>query len=254
MLIRFNKHGAGSAVRAADYLLQELDWKGEEREDIEVLRGDPREVADVADALEFKYTYTSGVIAWAVEDQPTDEQIERTVDEFEKLAWAGMEPHRYAWTAVKHRDSEGKVHVHVVAARCDLETGKSLNIAPPNWERTYGALQNYLNQEYGWADPKDRERKRLVQPSYRAYFGAASRVLRAMEGNEDREAQELARATIVLGSAARAGLRDHQPPTRIEKALARGKNIEDNDPPTHHHQVCDGSHRKRQRHRSGLHG
>ena len=33
-----------------------------------------------------------------------------------------------------YREADGGVHVHVLAARCDLETGQSLNIASPGWE------------------------------------------------------------------------------------------------------------------------
>ena len=39
---------------------------------------------------------------------------------------AGLEPDHYALTAVKHRERDGGVHVHVLAARCDVETGRSL--------------------------------------------------------------------------------------------------------------------------------
>ena len=88
--------------------------------------------------LEFEQKYTSAVIAWAPEDQPSDTEIDRVLDEFEDTAWPGLAPDRYAWTAVRHREAGRGVHVHVVAARCDLETGKSLNIAPPGWEQTYG--------------------------------------------------------------------------------------------------------------------
>ena len=65
-------------------------------------------------------------------------EIEAVVDEFEQTAWAGLEPDRYAWTAVQHDEPSGAVHVHILAARVDLETGKSLNIAPPGWA---GALR-----------------------------------------------------------------------------------------------------------------
>ena len=75
----------------------------------------------MADALPFEHRYTSGVIAWAPEDQPTDKQIEAVVDAFEKTAWAGLDFDRYAWTAVLHREEGGGAHVHVLAARCDLE-------------------------------------------------------------------------------------------------------------------------------------
>ena len=100
-----------------------------ERADVAVLRGDPDQVAAAADALEFEQKYTSAVIAWAPEDQPSDTEIDRVLDEFEDTAWPGLAPDRYAWTAVRHREAGRGVHVHVVAARCDLETGKSLNIA-----------------------------------------------------------------------------------------------------------------------------
>ena len=99
---------------------------GREREGVEVLRGDPDMVAAVADSLEFEHKYRSIVIAWAPENRPTDAQIGAVLDEFEKTAWAGLEPDRYSWTAVLHREHGGGVHVHILTARCDLETGKSL--------------------------------------------------------------------------------------------------------------------------------
>ena len=127
MHIKFLAHGTGSAGKAAGYLLGERDAAGEPREGVEVLRGDPHQTAAMADALDFEHRYTSGVIAWAPDDHPTDEQIEAVLDEFEKTAWAGLEPDRYAWAAVLHREEGGGAHVHILAARCDLETGRSLN-------------------------------------------------------------------------------------------------------------------------------
>ena len=158
MLVKFLAHGTGSAQAAADYLTRELDSQGEVREDVAVLRGDPDDVAAVADALEFDHKYTSGVIAWAPEDRPSDQDIDRVLDEFEQTAWAGLEPDRYAWAAVQHRAATGGVHVHVLAARCDLETGKSLNIAPPGWEQTYDPLVEACNLDKGWSRPDDPAR------------------------------------------------------------------------------------------------
>ena len=113
MMIKFLARGTGSAA-AADYLTrepfpaheqdQDQDRDPEKNpEEVKVLRGNPHQVADVADTLEFEHKYTSGVIAWAPEDKPSDAQIGRVVDEFEKTAWAGLEPDRYAWAAVQHR-------------------------------------------------------------------------------------------------------------------------------------------------------
>ena len=173
MHIKFSG-GRASAGRAAAYLTGEVDSQGEERAGVTVLRGDPELVAAVADGLEFAHTYTSGVLAWAPEDHPTAAHISAVLDEFEATAWAGLDPDRYTWTAVQHDEPDGGVHVHILAARVDLETGKSLNIAPPGWERDYDPLRDWQNAEHGWARPDDPERQRDLQPGYSAYEDAAS--------------------------------------------------------------------------------
>ena len=96
MLVKFLARGTGSARAAAHYLTRELDSQGVVRDDVAVLRGDPDQVAAVADALQFEHKYTSGVIAWAPEDTPSDQQIDRVLDEFEQTAWPGLAPDRYA--------------------------------------------------------------------------------------------------------------------------------------------------------------
>ena len=163
MIVSFSRHGTGSAASAASYLLAERDHSGKPRDQVEVLRGDPEAVAEVADSLEFEHRYRSAVLAWAPEDQPTDAQIGRALDRFEEVAWAGVDPERYAWSAVLHRD-EKSVHVHILTARCDLQTGKSFNIAPPGWERDFGALERSLNTEHSWARPDDPRRRRSTRP------------------------------------------------------------------------------------------
>ena len=154
MMFKFHKTGA-SAAATADYLEDEKDHKGRERAGVEVLRGDPQLVGQVADSLTFQYRYTSAVIAWAPEDKPTGEEINDVLDDFEHLAWAGLEPDRYAWSAVRHDEPEGGVHVHILAARVDLETGKSLNIAPPGWQKDFYSWRNYHNLKHNWARPDD---------------------------------------------------------------------------------------------------
>ena len=80
-----------------------------------------------------------GEIAWAPEDRPDEAQIEAVLDDFEELAFAGLSPDRCCWSAVLHREADGCVHV--LAARCDLQTGRSLNIAPPGWLNDYRPLR-----------------------------------------------------------------------------------------------------------------
>ncbi len=138
-----------------------------------MLRGNPDMVAAVADSLEFERRYTSVVIAWAPGDRPIEAQIEAVLDEFEKTAWAGLGPDRYAWTAVLHRERDGGVHAHVLAAQCDLQTGRSLNIAPPGWRRTFDPLRDAFNHEHGWSRPDDPARARAQHPGHLAYIEAS---------------------------------------------------------------------------------
>ena len=104
MHVKFLDRGKGSARAAADYLLGERDSAGQLREVVKVVRGDPAIVAAVADSLAFERKYTSAVIAWAPDDRPSAEQIGPVLDTFEQTAWAGLEPDRYSWTAVVHRE------------------------------------------------------------------------------------------------------------------------------------------------------
>ncbi len=64
------------------------------------------------------------------------------------------------------------MHVHVLAARCELETGRSLNIAPPGWQQTFGPLRDAFNHEHGWSRPDDPARARADQPGHRALIDA----------------------------------------------------------------------------------
>jgi 5S rRNA maturation endonuclease (ribonuclease M5)/predicted HicB family RNase H-like nuclease len=172
MHIKFLSHGSGSAKAAADYLTQEIDHKGEVRPGVEVLRGDLYSTAAVADSLEFKNRYTSGVIAFHPDDNPTPEQIEEVLNEFEKTAFAGLDPERYSFSAVRH-DEKNSCHIHIIVARVELETSKSMNIAPPGHHKSFDLVRDYFNEKYGWATPDvslSQDHERLVQPGHLAYL------------------------------------------------------------------------------------
>ena len=95
MHIKFHR-GGGMPAAAARYLTAERDALGQRREGVEVLRGDPDQVAAVAASLGFKHQYSAGVIAWSAQDAPSDAQINEVVDEFKTTAWVGLTPERYA--------------------------------------------------------------------------------------------------------------------------------------------------------------
>jgi len=162
MHIKFLKHGSGSCAGAAKYLTQDRDHNGERRGAVEVLRGDPYQVAAVADSLDFDLTYRSAVIAWAPEDQPTPEQVDAVLNDFFGVAFAGMQD-RVSWSAVRHDEANGGCHVHVICARVDLETGKSFNPAPPGWPKHFDPIRDSHNAAHNWARPDDPARARIVE-------------------------------------------------------------------------------------------
>lgn len=153
--IKFLAHGRGSAAHASAYLLDELDHLGNVRAGIEVLRGDATTFNAICDSSPHLWKYTSGVIAWSKEDAPTDAQIKEVLDDFEKHAFAGLEQSQYHLFAVQHTDDDGSKHIHVLTPRIDLESGKSLNIAPPGHEKHFDSLRDYFNTKYEWSRPDD---------------------------------------------------------------------------------------------------
>ena len=169
MLIKYLNKGRGDAQKAADYLMDDYDWTGEKRKEVSILYGSPNLVAKVANSLTSPHVYTSGVVAWAPSDEPTDQQILEAMCLWRPLAFAGLDIERFCHCEVLHRDFDGGVHVHMLIARVDLEAGKCFNPAPPRWGRDFGTLQDLLNHKYGWADPNDPMRARLLQPGPRVY-------------------------------------------------------------------------------------
>lgn len=168
MMISFGRHGTGSGLAAAEYMTQDNDHTGKERAGVSILKGDPFLVADIADDLDFKNKYSSGVIAWAAEENPTAEEVEEVLTDFEKLSFAGLSADQYSWAAVQHVEDDGSKHVHFMIARVDLESGKAFNPAPPGHREDYDALRDKFNHDRGWARPDDPSRSRLSQDGHLA--------------------------------------------------------------------------------------
>lgn len=161
MLIKFFARGRGSGSGPVDYVCH---TEGREHAPPEVLRGDAVLTKNLIDSIDREWRYTSGVISFSLEDAPTPEQQEQVMDEFEKAAFAGLEPDQYDVLWVRHQHTEGgRVELHFVTPRMELTTGKALNIAPPNWDKYFQPLQNALNYENQWADPNSLEHARNTQ-------------------------------------------------------------------------------------------
>lgn len=176
MHIKFLDHGKGSAAHASAYVLNELDHLGNVRAGVEVLRGDANTFNAACTASPHLWKYTSGVIAWAVDDNPTDAQIQELLDDFEQHAFAGLDPAQYHLFGVLHTDDDGSKHIHVLIPRLDLDSGKSLNIAPPGHEKHFDSLRDYFNTKYQWSRPDDLLLMQTTQePNYVAKLNAQAK-------------------------------------------------------------------------------
>ena len=165
MHVKCLRRGTGSARAAADYLVGERDAAGHEREGVEVLRGNPDMVAAVADSLDFEHKYNVGrnrLGAGGPADRRADRIGRRRVRE-NGLGGIGAGP--LLVDRGRAPRAGRRVHVHIIAAQCDLETGRSLNIAPPGWQKTFDPLRDAFNHEHGWSRPDDPARPGRSSPA-----------------------------------------------------------------------------------------
>ncbi|GIT91708.1 hypothetical protein JANAI62_21650 [Jannaschia pagri] len=179
MLIKFFPNGNGAGAGPVGYLLAERVLAYDGNRDLihdadsqsvtvtrdplpEVLRGNPQRTEALIDASRHQWTYRAGVISFADSDDPTEDQQAEVMDEFERLAFAGLDPEQYEVLWVRHRH-EGRVELHFCTPRLELTTGKSLNIAPPGYQDAYDSLRDVMNQRHGWADPMDVDRAQEVR-------------------------------------------------------------------------------------------
>lgn len=179
MLIKFFPNGKGTGAGPVGYLVAERVLAYDGNRDLirdaegqpvtvtrdplpEVLRGNPDRTEALIDASRHQWTYRAGVISFADSDAPTEDQQAEVMDQFERLAFAGLDPEQYEVLWVRHRH-EGRVELHFCTPRLELTTGKSLNIAPPGYQDAYDSLRDVMNQRHGWADPMELERTQEVR-------------------------------------------------------------------------------------------
>ena len=177
MIIGFAPYGRGGSGPALDYLTGYL-VNGERRDPKpEILRGDPKVVAEIIDSLPFKCRYSSGVLSFAVEDRVTFAMQEDIINRFENAVFAGLPSDRRSIVWIKHGD-KGRVELHFVVARVDLGSGKALNIAPPTPASRHllDTLREAINRRYGFRDPNDPECARKVSlPAHVAKLAAQAK-------------------------------------------------------------------------------
>ena len=199
MHIRFLPYGTGNPQNALAYLLAAHDHNGVLRPEVRVLRGNPELVADLAESLSFVHRYTSVMINWHIDDDPSEAEVMGVLEDFERVAFAGMDPDQYSSAAIWHGG-----HVHIFAARVELRSGLSHNMAPPGRQKAFDHLRDHWNHKMGWARPDDPLRARIVQPGpmFKANLSAVRRVaadelLNAFEAEPDLQGREQRKAAVV---------------------------------------------------------
>lgn len=177
MMIKFLPVGTGDPARAAAYVVSDVDHLNIKRAGVKILRGDPHVFTALAQSSAHQYCYTSAVIAWHLDDAPSDAEIDEVLNEFEQHAFAGLEAQQYHMTVVQHDDDDGSKHVHILVPRIELTSGKSLNIAPPGHHKYFDALRDYFNIKKNWARPDVYVPKNIeIQPHVHHQHAAALRV------------------------------------------------------------------------------
>ena len=175
MLVKFFARGVGKGSGPVEYITR-LDSPntGKLREPApEVIRGNPEITTQLIDGLDFKYKYNSGVLSFATEDAPTEKDQQAIIDSFEEYAFAGINHDAYNTLWVRHTHTgNDRVELHFVTPKVELDTGKSLNIAPPGWHGYFKPWQTYWNIKEDWARPDDLSRKRIYEPGYQALIDA----------------------------------------------------------------------------------
>jgi hypothetical protein len=177
MMVRFFTHGDGSGGAAVNYLLAEkVAAYTEDRQRIpgqtvrrhvlpEVLSGGPDLTCRLIDSTTRRWRYTSGVVAFHADDDPSPDLQAAVMRDFEDAAFAGLERDQANILWVRHVHM-GNVELHFLIPRVELYGNRSFNPAPPGSEPYFNSFRDYWNAREGWAGPDDPTRKRMVKPVF----------------------------------------------------------------------------------------
>lgn len=147
MIVSTFKTGTGKASGPLNYLLKKKDRDPQ----AEIFQGDSKLLQVLIDSNPRKFKYSSGVIAFRDNEQPTDEQLRQIVKAFEKTFKPSLDSDRVPLLWVLHRD-KGNTELHFLAPMQDAKTGKQFNICPPGkqFQQMYRDFQTVANHRYGW--------------------------------------------------------------------------------------------------------
>ena len=164
MYMKVFPHGQGAGEGPTNYLVRE-DYPGRDAHLPDVLRGDPELTREIIDTLDTKWRFTAGALSWHPDDAVTPEQEERVMDDFEALAFAGLEADQRNILWVRHVHA-GHHELHFVIPRVELASGKAFNPCPPGWQKHFDLFRDLHNHREGWARPYDPTRTRMFTPAH----------------------------------------------------------------------------------------
>ena len=171
MLVKFFKTGgtpkgqigrSGGGNSARDYLLFEKDENGNKvlRKGATLFRGDADMTTETINGLENRTVYSSGVISFSENENPSDELLNKLIDSYEKTLFPIFNKDQYSSYWVKHED-KGRVELHFIIANVELYIGKVLPVYHDKNDRgLVDSWQNYNNDLYGLDNPKAPQNKR----------------------------------------------------------------------------------------------
>ncbi|WP_235731790.1 relaxase/mobilization nuclease domain-containing protein [Fundidesulfovibrio putealis] len=164
MYMKVFPHGQGGGDGPTHYLVRP-DYPDRDKHPPEVLRGDPDLTRELIDSLDTKWKFTAGVLSWHPDESVTPEQEKRVMDDFEAVAFAGLEPDQRNVLWVRHRHARHH-ELHFVIPRVELSSGKAFNPCPPGWQKHFDVFRDLHNNREGWARPEDPARARLHTPEH----------------------------------------------------------------------------------------
>ena len=138
MYMKVFPHGQGSGAMPTEYLTRK-DYPGRDDQPPEVLRGDPELTALLIDSLDTKWKFTAGVLSWHPDDAITPQQEQKVMDDFENLAFAGLDSDQRNILWVRHQHA-GHHELHFVILHPHHDNTLILAGFPlPDWPAAQGA-------------------------------------------------------------------------------------------------------------------
>ena len=163
MYIKVFPHGKGRGEKAVQYLINNT-YANRKDNPPKILRGDPDMTTELINSLPFAWKYTSGVLSWSSEDTVSQDNEEKLMDDFENVAFAGLNKGQYSILWVRHKHANHH-ELHFIIPRVELTQGKSFNAFSPGWQKDFDVLRDYYNIKHNWTRPDDPKRQRICVPS-----------------------------------------------------------------------------------------